>query len=194
MEQNPYSAETDEALLHRITGEDDGAVAALILRYLPVVRRIASRFTAVGAEHEDFVQEGLIGFLSAVRTYRADSACAFNTYARVCVVNRMKKAVHFMQTGKYALLSDAADLETVREKPADGSADPEQMVLERESFRHFSGQIGALLSGKERAVFLLYLEGYEPSQIAKRCRMEQKQVYNALGRARRKLRGSLQLG
>ena len=187
------SGESDDRLVSLIIGGNEDATAILIVRYLGVINKIAARFIADGIEHEDFVQEGMIGFLSAVRTYNADRGCSFNTYARICVLNRVKKAAQFATTNKYSLLSKAVELDEAGKKPADFSADPEKHVLEQETLDWFSKEIGEHLSEGERNVFLLYLEGYEPSQVAEALRLSVKSVYNSLGRVRKKLKTAFHL-
>lgn len=182
------SAESDERLAALSRQGSEEATAILIMRYLGVVHKIAARFSADGIEHEDFVQEGLVGFLSAVKTYRGTHNCSFNTYARVCVLNRLKKTVRFVLTNKYSVLSNAVDLDQAEVVLSGREANPEKIVEEQETIRWFSKGIGELLSARERSVLLLYLEGYEPSQIAEKMYMAVKSVYNALSRVRVKLK------
>ncbi len=182
------SGKSDDCLVSLSVGGNEEATAILIVRYLGVIHKIAARFMVGGVEHDDFVQEGMIGFLNAVRTYSGERGCSFNTYARVCVLNRIKKMVEFASTNKYALLSKAVDLDRAEQSPAGGSADPETLVLEQEALNWYFREIGEQLSETERKVFLLYLEGYEPSQAAEALGLSVKSVYNALGRVRRKLK------
>ena len=57
-----------------------------------------------GAEvHEDLVQEGLMGLLGAVRTYREDENAKFSTYATKCIKNKIISSVqemHFFQAAR----------------------------------------------------------------------------------------------
>ncbi|MGI5896733.1 MAG: sigma-70 family RNA polymerase sigma factor [Oscillospiraceae bacterium] len=182
------AAESDERLAALSKQGSEEAMAILIVRYLGVVHKIAARFSAVGIEHEDFVQEGLVGFLSAVKTYRDTHNCSFNTYVRVCVLNRLKKAVSFARTNKYFVLSNAVDLDQAEDVLSGQKANPEKIVEDQETMRWFSKEIGELLSARERSVLLFYLEGYEPSQIAEKMHMAVKPVYNALSRVRVKLK------
>ena len=87
----------------------------------------------------------------------------------------------------------AVELDKAGQKPADISANPEMLVLEQEAMDWFSKEMGELLSQKERKVFLLYLEGYEPSQVAEALDLPVKSVYNSLGRVRKKLKTAFHL-
>ena len=57
-----------------------------------------------GAEvHEDLVQEGLMGLLGAVRTYREDKNAKFSTYATKCIKIRSFRLfteMHFFQAAR----------------------------------------------------------------------------------------------
>ena len=186
------AAESDDRLVFlSVTGNEE-ATAVLIVRYLGVINKIAARFQANGIEHEDFVQEGMIGFLSAVKSFRASHGCSFNTYARICVLNRIKKSVDFVSTTKYSLLSNAAAIDQAEQESGLNARDPELLLLERETVDWFSKEIGELLSVTERKVFLLYLEGYEPGQISEITKVSVKSVYNSLGRVRKKLRAAFE--
>jgi len=136
----------------------------------------------------------MIGFLNAVRTFRPDHGCSFNTYARICVLNRIRKTVDFANTDQYSLLSRAMGLETVEQEPTDRKSDPERLLLEQEEVDRFSEEVGRLLSESERQIFLLFLEGYGPSEIAQERGVTARYVYNALARARQKLRRAYQNG
>ena len=65
---------TDEALVRSARGGDDPAITELVARYLPMIRRRASRYFLPGMEAEDVVQEGLIGLLKAIRLYDRDQS------------------------------------------------------------------------------------------------------------------------
>ena len=69
---------TDDALIPMARAGDDAAVTELVARYLPMIRRRASRYFLPGMEAEDVVQEGLIGLLKAIRLYDGDKS-AFPT-------------------------------------------------------------------------------------------------------------------
>ena len=131
--EQALSNESDSFLLERIAGGDEEATAVLIARYLGVIQKIAARFCAVGIEREDFVQEGLIALLCAIRTYSSEKGCSFNTYVRVCALNRMKTAAERVQTGRYTAVSNAVGLEQAENLPSDRRENPEELVIAQET-------------------------------------------------------------
>ena len=64
----------DADLLARAQQGDEAALAALIARMMPAIRKGAASCLAPGLDFEDAVQEGLIGLFQAVRGYRAGRA------------------------------------------------------------------------------------------------------------------------
>ena len=115
---------------------DKTAIGELIARYICTVEFLAKKY---GAEvHEDLVQEGLMGLLGAVRTYREDKNAKFSTYATKCIKNKIISSAH-----RNALLSggEEADLEAIL---GGGGTVPEEVVVERED--HFCA-FGAGVAG-----------------------------------------------
>ena len=60
---------TDEQLLARIREGDEEAERLLYERYKQLVRSRAHSYFLIGADHEDLVQEGMLGLYKAVCEY-----------------------------------------------------------------------------------------------------------------------------
>ena len=120
---------------------DKTAIGELIARYICTVEFLAKKY---GAEvHEDLVQEGLMGLLGAVRTYREDKNAKFSTYATKCIKNKIISSVH-----RNALLSggEEAVLEAIL---GGGGTVPEEVVVEREELNELYDKITSALSEQE---------------------------------------------
>ena len=151
---------------------DKTAIGELIARYICTVEFLAKKY---GAEvHEDLVQEGLMGLLGAVRTYREDKNAKFSTYATKCIKNKIISSVH-----RNALLSGG------------GGTVPEEGVVEREELNELYDKITSALSEQEWQVFQSFLRGMSYNQIALGLGTSEKAVDNAMQRVRRKLRSLL---
>ena len=149
-------------------------------------RRVVELAKKYGAEvHEDLVQEGLMGLLGAVRTYREDKNAKFSTYATKCIKNKIISSVH-----RNALLSggEEADLEAIL---GGGGTVPEEVVVEREELNELYDKITSALSEQEWQVFQSFLRGMSYNQIALGLGTSEKAVDNAMQRVRRKLRSLL---
>ena len=171
-EQLVFSAKTDKA-----------AIGELIARYICTVEFLAKKY---GSEvREDLVQEGLMGLLGAVRTYREDKDVKFSTYATKCIKNKIISSVH-----ANSLISDGeeADLE---ELLGSGGEVPEEIVVEREGLNELYDKITSALSEQEWKVFQSFLKGMSYNQIALSLGTSEKAVNNAMQRVRRKLRSLL---
>jgi RNA polymerase sigma-B factor len=72
----------------------------LVLRYLPLVHRIARRYVRPGAPLEDLVQIGSIGLIHAVATFDPTRGVKFETYAFHHVAGEIR---HFLRDGLEAV-------------------------------------------------------------------------------------------
>ena len=92
---------------------DNEALSLLVSKMIPDVRREASKFSgAVGVDSDDLFQEGMIGLLSAARSYKTDCGASFRTYASVCIRNRIISAVKKASGGKSVRRDLLVPLET----------------------------------------------------------------------------------
>lgn len=80
---------SDEQLAQKAKGGDTDALAQLISHFLPVIKAKSGRYSLVGLEQDDFIQEGLIGLFNAVKNYDPARGASFDTYARRCIHSRM---------------------------------------------------------------------------------------------------------
>lgn len=80
---------SDEQLAQKAKGGDTDALAQLISHFLPVIKAKSGRYSLVGLEQDDFIQEGLIGLFNAVKNYDPARGASFDTYARRCIHSGM---------------------------------------------------------------------------------------------------------
>lgn len=179
----------DEQLAKLAREGQEEALTLLIHRYAPMVKLLAASFSSQQFETEDLAQEGMMGLLSAVRTYNSDSA-SFRTYASVCVKNRILSEVKRSGAAKQVPVSELISMDDEQESPlvhAAGGDDPAQLVVQKEEVSRLKGRLRELLSPKEYGVLMLYLQAYAYDEIAQNMNMSCKAVDNALQRVRRKL-------
>ena len=176
----------DTDLLAHAQQGDESALAALIARMMPVIRRGAAECTAPGLDFEDAVQEGLIGLFHAVRGYEAAEG-PFVAYAGACVRHAQQDARKAALRKKHAPLNNSVPL-----PDADGTdtrPGPEELAITGEQYADTLRRMQTELSDLERRVLIAGLEGKTPAQTARELDLPAKNVANALARARRKLRG-----
>ncbi len=179
---------SDEALTTQAKSSPD-ALEALVIRYARLVRSCARPLYLVGGDHEDLVQEGMIGLLSAARTFSPDSGTPFQSYAAVCIRSRMISAIRAASAQKHAPLNDSVSIQTFSfDSLSDENlkADPETSLIVREGFDEFMRSLQSRLSVTERRVLQLYLDGLSYAEIARQLRKSVKAVDNAVQRIRKK--------
>ncbi len=183
---------TDEQLALAAQGGSSDALAQLIPRFLPMIRQKAGRYSFVGLEQDDFVQEGLIGLLSAVQNYDPGRNASFRTFAVLCIQSRMSTCLNRLFSQKHLPLNDYLPIDSLPQaiEPAQKGSDPLEVYLRQEEEQIRRQKIKTLLSGLEQETLRLYLSGHSYEEIAKLLCCTTKAVDNALQRVRRKLRDS----
>lgn len=88
---------TDEELCARVAEGSRAAEETLVLRYSRLVRSCSRPYFLMGGSSEDLIQEGMLGLLSAIRTFRPELGNRFQNYAHLCVRRRIRDyfPVHF---------------------------------------------------------------------------------------------------
>lgn len=75
---------------------DEGARATLIERYLPLARKLASRYMRSSEPFEDLVQVASVGLIKAVERYDPLHGAAFTAFAVPTILGELKR--HFRDT------------------------------------------------------------------------------------------------
>jgi len=190
-----FASFTDFQLQQRAAAGDREAEEALVSRYMQLVRAIARPFFLAGGDSEDLIQEGMFGLLSAVRQYDPDNGASFRTFAEHCIRKRMISAIRSASRMKHFPLNDGLSLEQLSEDtslpfaaiPEFFQPSPEELVLARESKEELYSAFRDRLSGLEKKVLDLYLDGLSYQDIANRLGKDGKAVDNAVQRIRRKM-------
>lgn len=184
---------SDEQLAAAAKDGSTDALAELITRFLPTIKGKAVRYSSVGLEQDDFVQEGLIGLFTAVKSYDPSRSASFKTYASLCIQSKMNTCLSSFLHQKNMPLNNYLPIDTLSpeaEQSVTAGCDPLEMYLRREEQQLREQKIKTLLSGLEQETLTLYLSGHSYDEIAKLLHCTTKAVDNALQRVRRKLRDS----
>lgn len=175
----------DQDLPAKAQQGDEAALAALIARMMPAIRKGAAASTAPGLDFEDAVQEGLIGLFNAVRSYQSENGTPFAGYAAACISHAQQDARRAALRKKHAPLNFSVPLP---QEDAAALPGPEELAIAEERRADLLARMETLLSDFERRVLLASLEGGSSARIAQSLGCTPKAVSNALARARRKMR------
>ena len=180
----------DESLVLLARKGDESAMAALILGIIPLVKARAKAMAGKNLEADDLAQEGMLGFLSAVYSFKPGGEATFRTYASACINNRIISAVRTQLSRKNMPLNYSVPLNEDDTLQQDTEADPQNIVLAQEETSRLLGILNGQLSGFEKKVIRHYLSGLSYEQTAQKLGTTSKAVDNALQRAKKKLKST----
>jgi len=190
----PFAELSDEVLCARSAGGDRLAEEVLITRYHRTVRALTRPYFIAGGDHDDLIQEGMMGLMKAVREFDDTKEASFRTFAEVCIRNRVFSALRAASREKHSPLNESISIETPffdsnAYAAATGYAsgtDPEELMILRENAQRNLLKINQQLSPLESRVLSLYLDGMTYGEIAKELNKPIKSVENAVQRIRKK--------
>ena len=188
----------DEELVRLAQQQDGAAMECLLNRYKNFVRTKARSYFLIGADHEDIVQEGMIGLYKAIRDYREEKLKSFRAFAELCITRQIITAIKTATRQKHIPLnnyvslnrpiyeedSDRTLLDVITE---DAPTNPEEVLINRENLSVIEGRIGEILSDLEKEVLTRYIEGKSYQEISDEMGRHVKSIDNALQRIKRKL-------
>lgn len=188
----------DEQLVELSLSGDKRAVEIILSRYKNLVKSRAKAYFLAGADHDDIVQEGMIGLFKAVRDFDITKQPTFRGFAELCVKRQILSAVKASTRQKHIplnsyvslsepLFDDNADRTLVEMLAESESTNPEKLMLKRENVKLLSTQIDTKLSELEKNVLSLYFSGLNYHEIADELKRTPKSIDNALQRIKKKL-------
>ncbi|MFD1609631.1 RNA polymerase sporulation sigma factor SigH [Oceanobacillus luteolus] len=188
----------DEELIHLIHQEDKHALDFLINKYRNFVQGKAQAYFLIGADREDIVQEGMIGLYKAIRDYDKEKLSSFKAFAELCITRQIITAIKTATRQKHTPLNSYVSLDKpIFDEESDRtlidviagsmSVDPEELLVNQEKLVDMEFKLSELLSGFEKQVLHLYLDGCSYQEISAKLDRHVKSVDNALQRVKRKL-------
>ena len=193
-----FESMPDEEIVALAQDADGAALEYLLNKYKNFVRTKARSYFLIGADHEDIVQEGMIGLYKAIRDYRPEKLSSFRAFAELCVTRQIITAIKTATRQKHIPLNSYISLnKPIYEEDSDrtlldviteeGMSNPEEMIIDREDLSVIEGKIGQMLSDLEKDVLVRYMEGKSYVEIADEMHRHVKSIDNALQRIKRKL-------
>ena len=198
-DETNLSQMADEELCLLAQGQDSGeALECLLNRYKNFVRSRARSYFLIGADHEDIVQEGMIGLYKAIRDFRPEKLASFRAFAELCVTRQIITAIKTATRQKHIPLNSYISLNkpifdeesdrTLLDVISEGRiTNPEELLIGQEDLSTIESRIGKMLSPLEWEVLLAYLDGRSYQEIAVDLGRHVKSIDNALQRVKRKM-------
>ena len=193
-----YSSMSDEDIVALCRNGDNVAEEYLLNKYKNFVRSKARSYFLIGADHEDIVQEGMIGLYKAIRDFRPDKLSSFRAFAELCITRQIITAIKTATRQKHIPLNSYVSLNkplydeesdrTLLDVIIEGRAtNPEELIIGQEDLSSINHKIDEVLSGLEQEVLRAYLDGKSYQEIADNLGRHVKSIDNALQRVKRKL-------
>ena len=190
---------SDENLCRLAQQGDRNAEEQVVVRYFGLVKACARPYFLAGGDGEDLIQEGMLGLLTAIRSFEGGRDASFRTFAEICIRSRLYSAVRAAQGSKHSPLNHSVSFEPPL---FDGTSahlfsseeSPEDVVIGREELRERLDALKGQLSGFEAEILSYYLGGLSCAEIASQVGRSTKSVDNAVQRIRRKVARQLSSG
>ncbi|WP_437182740.1 RNA polymerase sporulation sigma factor SigH [Shouchella patagoniensis] len=201
---NQFDAWEDDSLINEVRTGNTLALEHLIGKYRNFVRAKARSYFLIGADHEDIVQEGMIGLYKAVRDFNGDKLASFKAFAELCITRQIITAIKTATRQKHIPLNSYVSLDKpIYDEESDRTlmdvicgnkvTDPEALLINQEEFSYIEGKMSEILSELERQVLMLYLDGRTYQEISIDLKRHVKSIDNALQRVKRKLERYVEL-
>ena len=192
-----FSQLTDEEIVELAQSNDDEALTFLLDKYKNFVRSKARSYFLIGADHEDIVQEGMIGLFKAIRDFKPNRLSSFRAFAELCVKRQIITAIKAATRQKHVPLNSYVSLnKPLYDEESDRTlldviegrvTNPEDLYISQEDLARIQTQISEVLSDLERQVLDAFMDGKSYQEIAELLGRHVKSIDNALQRVKRKL-------
>jgi RNA polymerase sporulation-specific sigma factor len=194
-----YELQSDTDLVRLAQAGNSKAQNTILEKYQEFVRLKARSYFLIGADHEDIIQEGMIGLYKAIRDYREDREASFKAFAEICITRQIITAIKTATRQKHTPLNsyislnnpvgDSQDPDRVVMDflASDKTQDPAEVVISIEEAQSIKENFGTMLSDLETDVLRLYIEGRSYQDIADSLDRHVKSIDNALQRIKRKV-------
>lgn len=191
----------EEAVLAAQRGDKD-ALSYVLNKYKRLVRLKARSYFLIGADHEDLVQEGMIGLYEAIRDYKPDRQSSFYAFSEICIKRQIISAIKAATRQKHIPLNsyisfnkplyDDDPEKTLLDTIEARAGDPEEMLIDQEDLMNIEDHMQKVLSPFESDVLKLFIEGKSYQEISEQLGKHQKAVDNAIQRIKKKTHRYLQ--
>ena len=181
-----------------IVADNEEATELLFNKYKPLIIGLAKKVYGMaqntGFDLNDLIQEGMIGFSTAINTFDESKDTTFFTYAKTCIERRLYSLIKSANRFKYQILNEsysvedlANDNKSLENLLEDSTSNPENKLIDNENAKELIRNIQTQLTSLESAVFELKISGFTYREIAEILGKESKSIDNAISRIKAKV-------
>lgn len=195
-----YRKLNDYELINLVPERED-ITDILFKKYRPLIIKIAKKLhdenLQSGLDINDLIQEGMIGFSTAINTYNEKKDAMFFTYARKCIETKIISAVITATRQKHKILNNSISMDAMNESEfsknldtfnAGFQTDPENITIDKESVTDLIKKLEEELTYFEGLVFELRINGFSYKEIANALDTNTKKVDNTLQKIKNKIK------
>lgn len=194
--------EREELKLVSLAKENDNeAIELLIKKYRNTIFAVMREYTLYlkGMELDDFIQEGSLGILKAIKYYDGSKNVKFSSFVRLCVKSDLISFVKKHSSKRHDILTDIiycrkfTDKEVmhdsiIEEVYSSDKDNPERALLTKELYKEIKIFLKKELSVFEQEILILLSKGYSYREICILLKKEPKKIDNTIQRIRQKLK------
>ncbi len=175
---------TDEELIKHYSDGNEEAFAIILSRYSKLIMKTAASFEVTTLNQiEDYYQEGVIEFFSAVKSFNPDKSKSFKNYSMMLVKRAMQRIYNASTNQKRKPTKALLSIDDIYDYTSDNNSVEDDVISSQMYKTVFDS-----LSLFEMNVAKLYILGYKPQAIAEKLDTSAKAVYNALQRIKNKIK------
>ena len=208
MENKDLRILADEEVVALAQSGDKLAYEFLIDKYKSIAKVKSQTYFIIGADHEDVIQEGMIGIFKAIRDYDSSKKASFKTFAELCITRQIVAAIQRANRQKHQILNESVSLNplgdtydmsseplNIRERQYDiisPDMDPEDTLLMKEIFNYIRENESEIFSPMEVEVWYELMSGKNYREIAENMEKEPKIIDTAVQRIKKTVPAYLQ--
>ena len=179
---------------------NEEAIETLFKFFKPKVTAISREYFLVGADHDDLIQEGMIGLYKAIGVYDSEKNNNFGAFASLCIHRQLQNAVKNANRKKNGPLNtyipikyfDGSSLTEEESKLklviVDDNSNIEDNYINHELTTIMMSKIKEMLPKDHYQILKLFLRGDSYSSIAEHMNISTKKVDNTLQSIKKKLK------
>lgn len=180
---------------------DNEAIEILIKKYRNIIFTTMREYSLYlkGMELDDFIQEGNLGILKAIKYFDENKNVKFSSFVRLCIKSELISFVKKYSSKKHEILTDIIYCRKFTDKGeayglindeiyGSDKDNPEKILFIKELFKEIKVFLEKELSMFEQKIFILLAKGYSYNEICILLKNKPKKIDNTIQRIRQKLK------